>query len=156
MNAAMALVVVLGQAPVPGPIGSVTIGSTSTYRLVLQAGERDYPIAPLLRPGSYIFEMVSDHPPPVARLAATAPLRPGVYSIEVATRFDDADRSFVFALPALPGPFTFMVTTNGKARYDFLLNGPAGSERVTFLGPQRRYVFRATLARPRPQSRRRR
>jgi hypothetical protein len=156
MNATMALMVVLGQAPAPAPVGSVTIGATSTYRLVLQAGERDYPIAPLLRPGPYVFEMVSDHAPVLARIAATAPLRPGTYTIDVVTRFEDADHTVVFSLPALPGEFMFLVNATGKARYDFLINGPAGSERITFLAPQKRYAFRASLARPHAQSRRRR
>jgi hypothetical protein len=158
MNTAMALVVVLGQAPAPahGPVGSVTVGATSTYRLVLQFGERDYAIAPLLRPGSYVFEMVSDHPPLVSRIAASVALRPGTYTIDVVTHFDDADRTVVFSLPVQAGQFVFLVNASGKARYDFLLDGPAGSERVTFIAPQKRYSFRAAFARPRNQSRRRR
>jgi hypothetical protein len=154
MTTAMALVVVLSQAHAPA--GSVTIGATSTYKLLLQAGERDYPLVPLPRPGSYVFELVSDHPPVLARIEPTAPLRPGTYNITITSRLDDSDRSFVFNLPVEPGRFVFVVTATGKARYDFVLSGPTGSEhRTTFLAPQRRYAFSAAFVGPRSPSRRR-
>jgi hypothetical protein len=156
MNTALALVVVLAQAPALAPVGSTTVGATSTYRLVLQAGERDYALAPLARPGSYVFELISDHPPVIARLAPTAPLRPGTYTFTINSRVEDGDRSFVFSLPVHPGRFVFVVTASGKARYDFVLSGPDGSDhRTTFLAPQKRYSFSATVIRPRSPSRRR-
>jgi hypothetical protein len=152
MNTALALAVLLTQAP----IGSTIVGATATYRLVLQAGERDYLLAPLPRPGSYVFELISDHAPVLARIEPTAPLRPGTYNITINSRVDDADRSFVFELPVQPGRFMFVVTASGKARYDFVLSGPAGSDhRTTFLAPQRRYAFDAAFVRPRSPSRRR-
>jgi hypothetical protein len=154
MNAAaMALVVVLAQAPSPAPVGSVTIGDTSTYRLVLQAGERVVRVSALPRPGSYVFELIADHPPPMTTIAPVTPLRPGTYNIEIKSKVEDPDREdrvFLFSLPALPGRFVFVVTVNGKGRYDFVVTGPVGSpQRTTFMAPQKRYAFRATLARPR-------
>jgi hypothetical protein len=146
----------LAQAPSAAPVGSTTIGATATYRMVLQAGERDYAIAALPRPGSYVFELVSDHPPVLARIEPVAPLRPGTYSITIDSRLDDADRSFVFDFPVQPGRFVFTVTAKGKARYDIVLSPPVGSEhRTTFLAPQRRYSFSAAFALPRQPSRRR-
>jgi hypothetical protein len=154
MNTALALVVLFTQSR--APIGSTTIGATATYRLILQAGERDYLLAPLPRPGSYLFELISDHAPVLARIEPIAPLRPGTYNITIASRVDDADRSFVFDLPVQPGRFMFVVTASGKARYDFVLSGPTGSEhRTTFLAPQKRYAFDAAFTRPRAPSRRR-
>jgi hypothetical protein len=157
MNGAVALMVLFAQSPSPRAVGSVTVGATSTYRLVLQAAERDYWIAPLLRPGSYVFELVSDHAPPLARVVPLAPLRPGTYTIAIDSRVADEDRTVVFSLPVQPGRFLFVVTANGKARYDVVLEGPPGSEhRTTFIAPQRRYSFSAAFARPRPAPRRRR
>jgi hypothetical protein len=153
MTPSLALLALIASLP---PVGSTTIGATATYRLVLQAGERDYAITALARPGSYVFEMVSDHPPVVARIEPVAPLRPGTYNITIQSHLDDADRSFVFNLPVEPGRFLFVVTATGKARYDIVLAGPIGSEhRTTFLAPQKRYSFTAAFARPKHPSRRR-
>jgi hypothetical protein len=155
MNAGFALLAWLVQAPAAAPVAGVTIGATSTYRLVLLAGEPLYRVSPLARPGSYVFELISDHPPLRSRIEPTSALRPGTYNIEVTRRVDDANRSFVFTLPVQPGQFVFVITTNGKARYDFVLAGPVGPpQRTTFVAPQKRYLFRAAFARPRPPRRR--
>jgi hypothetical protein len=152
MHPALALVLLLSQVPV----GSTIIGATATYRLVLQAGQRDYPLTPLPRPGAYVFELISDHAPVLARVEPIAPLRPGTYNITINSRIDDADRSFIFDLPVQPGRFTFVVNASGKARYDFVLSGPTGSQhRTTFLAPQRHYTFEAAFILPRAPSRRR-
>src|SRR4051794_29549551 len=118
MTTALALLALLTQPP----IGSTTVGATATYRLVLQAGQHDYPLGPLPRPGSYVFQLISDHAPVLARMKPTAPLRPGTYSITIDSRLEDADHSFVFDLPVQPGRFMFVVTASGKARYDFVLS----------------------------------
>jgi hypothetical protein len=155
MTTRLALLAVLAQASSPGPIGSVTIGQTSTYRLLLQAGEPSYRIGPLLKPGSYVFELVSDHPPLLARIEPTAPLRPGAYAIKIDSRVEDANRTFVFSLPVQPGRFFFTVTASGKARYEFILSGPGGPPQpAAFTAPQQRKAFRAVFRQPRSPSRR--
>jgi hypothetical protein len=95
------------------------------------------------------LQIVSSDPPPVSKFELASPLPPGRYRLFIDSRAKDADHTFVFSIPVAGGSYTFVVTANGRARYDFVLEGGPGVEnRVAFIAPRDSYTFQATIPPP--------
>jgi hypothetical protein len=91
--------------------------------------------------------IITGEAPPLCKLALARPLPPGRWELRIEGP-RQAGRTVVFSLPVTGGDYTFVVTATSAARYDFVLEGRPGEEyRAALLGPVRRQVFRATLAR---------
>jgi hypothetical protein len=113
-----------------------------TTHVVLRTDRTVYPLATLATRQRLIVEGSG---PPLCKLALARPLAPGRWELHIEGPAD-ADRTVVFSLPVAGGEYTFVVSATGRARYDFVLEGPPGHEyRAAVLAPVRDHVFRATL-----------
>jgi|1186.fasta_scaffold432808_1 hypothetical protein len=116
------------------------------WEVRLRAEQFLYSLSAPRKPGAYRVRLRATEAPSICKLELDAPLAAGEYRLTIDSRIDDADRTFVFSIPVAGGAYRFLVTANGRARYDFVLEAGAGAEsRAAFIAPQRDHLFTATL-----------